>query len=263
MKTFPFTPSLLCSPLDYYVAICSRLVLLHSVLFTESPADRWWEARTVWGGVLNIARNIIREAASSWGFPPQEKALLDMLGRWVIAMPYLLKAHIRKVSAKEELDSLLPDKELNFLLASTDPCQRCAQVPEESERIDPSRHCFREKILPLAHRSKRILNGHATSYAMFCSESRGPFLQICTSIVGNAMPGPEFQQARTHIDEQIVLYVNYVGACERIYKTPIPIAFTVSFSMAQRPYRLEGFHAKSCVKLGTETGILIVQSNGL
>ena len=53
-------------------------------------------------------------------------------------------------------------------------------------------------------------------------------MQICTSIIGNAMPGPDFQQARTHIDEQIVLYVNYVGACERIYKTPIPIAFTVS-----------------------------------
>ena len=52
-------------------------------------------------------------------------------------------------------------------------------------------------------------------------------LQTCTSVVGNAMPGPEFQQARLWIDEQIALYVNYVGACERIYKTPIPIAFTV------------------------------------
>ena len=93
-----------------------------------SLIDRWWEARTVWGGVLNIARNIVREAASTWGFPPKEKVLLEMLGRWVIAMPYLLKAHIRKVSAREELDSLLPAKELDSLLASTDPCQRCAQV---------------------------------------------------------------------------------------------------------------------------------------
>lgn len=55
-------------------------------------------------------------------------------------------------------------------------------------------------------------------------------VQVCTSILGNAMPGPEFQQTRTLIDEQITLYVNYVGACERIYKTPIPIAFTVKLS---------------------------------
>ena len=85
----------------------------------------------MWGGVLNIARNIVREAAGSWGFPPKEKALLEMLGRWVIAMPYLLKAHIRKVSAREELNSLLPAKELELLMASSDPCQRCAQVRQE------------------------------------------------------------------------------------------------------------------------------------
>lgn len=44
------------------------------------------------------------------------------------------------------------------------------------------------------------------------------------------MPGQEYQQTRSWIDEQIMLYVNYVGACERIYKTPIPIAFTVSLT---------------------------------
>ena len=55
-----------------------------------------------------------------------------MLGRCVIAMPYLLKAHIRRVSAREELDSLLPAQELDFLLASSDPCQCCAQVGLES-----------------------------------------------------------------------------------------------------------------------------------
>ena len=54
-------------------------------------------------------------------------------------------------------------------------------------------------------------------------------MQVCTSILGCAMPGQEFKQTRTWVDEQIMLYVNYVGACERIYKTPIPIAFTVSF----------------------------------
>ena len=41
------------------------------------------------------------------------------------------------------------------------------------------------------------------------------------------MPGIEFAQTRSTVDEQLALYTNYVGACERIYRTPIPIAFTV------------------------------------
>jgi predicted membrane chloride channel (bestrophin family) len=59
---------------------------------------RWWEARTVWGGVLNISRNIVRECACSWGFPAKERPLLEMLARWVMAMSYLLKGHLRKVN---------------------------------------------------------------------------------------------------------------------------------------------------------------------
>ena len=51
----------------------------------------------MWGGVQNVARNIARECACSWGFPPKERALLEMLARWIMAMPYLLKAHLRKV----------------------------------------------------------------------------------------------------------------------------------------------------------------------
>ena len=82
----------------------------------------------MWGGVLNVARNIVRGASSSWGFPVEERALLEMLGRWVIAMPYLLKAHIAKASPRQELESLLPVNELEFLLSSKEPCQRCAQV---------------------------------------------------------------------------------------------------------------------------------------
>lgn len=86
----------------------------------------------MWGGVLNVARNILRVSGSSWGFPAHEQALLEMLGRWVIAMPYCLKCHIAKASPKEELQSLLPARELEFLLASKEPCQRCVQVSKQT-----------------------------------------------------------------------------------------------------------------------------------
>ena len=50
---------------------------------------------------------------------------------------------------------------------------------------------------------------------------------MASSIMGAAMPGHEFDQTRAHIDDQLVLYVNCVGACERIYKSPVPHAFSV------------------------------------
>ena len=57
-------------------------------------------------------------------------------------------------------------------------------------------------------------------------------MQVVSSIIGRAMPGDTFQQTRVWADEQVMLYVNYVGACERISKTPIPLAYTVRRSVA-------------------------------
>ena len=57
-------------------------------------------------------------------------------------------------------------------------------------------------------------------------------MQVVSSIMGRAMPGDSFQQTRVWADEQVMLYVNYVGACERISKTPIPLAYTVGRSVA-------------------------------
>ena len=51
-----------------------------------------------------------------------------MHARWVIAMPYLLKNHLRGVSAKADLETLMHPDELEYLLAASQPCLRCAQV---------------------------------------------------------------------------------------------------------------------------------------
>lgn len=82
----------------------------------------------MWGGVLNVTRNLAREAASPWGFPPDAKALLEMHARWVIAMPWLLRAHLEGISPKPQLENLLPPDELEYLLEASQPCLRCAQV---------------------------------------------------------------------------------------------------------------------------------------
>lgn len=59
------------------------------------------------------------------------------------------------------------------------------------------------------------------------------FLQLASSIVGKVMAERGFEIERNRMDEEILQYVNLVGACERIYKTPNPHAFNVSFSTIQ------------------------------
>ena len=77
-------------------------------------------------------------------------------------------------------------------------------------------------ILP---RQRFWLSGSCGSAAALAEDAG---VQVVSSIIGRAMPGDSFQQTRAWADEQIMLYVDYVGACERISKTPIPLAYTVS-----------------------------------
>ncbi|KAK9846556.1 hypothetical protein WJX81_006513 [Elliptochloris bilobata] len=59
---------------------------------TNSAYARWWEARTAWGLIIALARNLVRQAAA-W-FPPKEQAALEMVGRLTAALPYALRVHL-------------------------------------------------------------------------------------------------------------------------------------------------------------------------
>lgn len=72
---------------------------------------------------------------------------------------------------------------------------------------------------------------------------------MVSSIIGRALVGDEFKQTRVWIDEQLTLYVNYVGACERIFKTAIPVAFTVRGT----PHLLHGQTTINCKQRITRT----------
>lgn len=69
-------------------------------------------------------------------------------------------------------------------------------------------------------------------------------LQVCASIVGNALPGPEHKVTRSWIDNEIMKYIDIVGGCERIYKTAIPVAFTVC------PWELASLRRRLALLLG-------------
>ena len=92
----------------------------------NSAYSRWWEARGLWGQVVNNSRSLARQVCSTMrsqlaGGSSDEAALRVMQGRLVhhqIAFVHALRQHLRQLSPWEELVPLLSEAELAELRRS-------------------------------------------------------------------------------------------------------------------------------------------------
>jgi len=75
---------------------------------------RWWEARTLWGSVVNYSRSLVRANATMM---PEAEAedLRISIGIRQIAWAHALRAHLRRQDPWPELNRLLPEGDLNYL----------------------------------------------------------------------------------------------------------------------------------------------------
>jgi hypothetical protein len=78
--------------------LTSFAVSLLLVFRTNQSYDRWWEARKVWGAVLNRARDIVNQCVVF--FPPEEKRLQHACARWTWAFTRTLQAHLQVCYAR-------------------------------------------------------------------------------------------------------------------------------------------------------------------
>jgi putative membrane protein len=79
--------------------------------------DRWWEARKLWGQLLNDARSLIRQALTLRTTPlPKEDAaeFCAALG----ALPHALRHQLRKSDPREDLAARLPPALFERVMAS-------------------------------------------------------------------------------------------------------------------------------------------------
>ncbi|KAK3253991.1 hypothetical protein CYMTET_36779, partial [Cymbomonas tetramitiformis] len=74
------------------------------VFRTNSAYDRWWEARKIWGGLLNRSRDFVRQGLT-W-FSVEDKALREQLVRYTIAFAFSLKVFPRSSPLASSEDSL-------------------------------------------------------------------------------------------------------------------------------------------------------------
>jgi len=72
---------------------------------------RWWEARTLWGAMVNASRTLAREALTLLG----DRAVAVTVAHRQIAFVHALRLHLRRQAPWDELAHRLPTDELSSL----------------------------------------------------------------------------------------------------------------------------------------------------
>lgn len=81
---------------------------------TSSAYDRWWEARKIWGGIVNDSRTLVRQVigfTSGNSVIPEAKQMANYQIAWCNA----LKSSLRNLDPTEGLENYLNEKELNYI----------------------------------------------------------------------------------------------------------------------------------------------------
>ena len=92
----------------------------------NSAYGRWWEARGLWGQVVNNSRSLARQVCSTMHPHPEkhgeDAADLEIMKRQLvlhqIAYAHALRQHLRKLSPWEEIEQLLGPEEIATLQTS-------------------------------------------------------------------------------------------------------------------------------------------------
>jgi putative membrane protein len=74
------------------------------VLRTNAGYDRWWEARKLWGGIVNQSRNLV---ISGLSYGPTDAAWQDELVRWAAVFPHVVRSSLRGEPPSPEVSALL------------------------------------------------------------------------------------------------------------------------------------------------------------
>ncbi len=85
------------------------------VLRTNAGYERWWEARKLWGGIVNQTRNL---AIGVLAYGPDDRRWREGVIRWTSAFPYSAIRSLRDDRKMPEAAALLGEVEANQISAS-------------------------------------------------------------------------------------------------------------------------------------------------
>ncbi|AYA35711.1 hypothetical protein D3Y59_00765 [Hymenobacter oligotrophus] len=116
-----FGPYLPPVPLQLPTILGSSISLLLAFKIGQSY-DRWWEARRIWGAIVNDSRSVVLQLSNF--LPPEAKAPgpdgrtpVQALAYRQIAWSYCLGQSLRGLDPLAGLEHLLPERELRYAVA--------------------------------------------------------------------------------------------------------------------------------------------------
>ena len=107
-NTFEFDLSIPVGPFEAAGAVLGLLLVLR----VNAGYNRWWEARVLWGGIVNQSRNL---AIAGLAYGPRDGKWQSDFIRWVAAFPHVIRRSLRGERKFPELKRLLPSKDLRWL----------------------------------------------------------------------------------------------------------------------------------------------------
>jgi len=169
LPVFPFT-----------IAMPALSLLL--VFRVNTAYARWNEARTLWGGVVNNCRNVVRQANVFFPENKKSEALKDVLAANTAAFAKALR---------------------NFLRGPTDDA------------------AFRSELQELVSAG---LMSQGQVDACMAAQNRPVFM---LNAVSTALRKADLHPIeRSRIDQSVTALLEMTGACERIFKSPVPLVYT-------------------------------------
>ncbi len=109
-KYFQVSLALPSGPFEAAGAIVGLLLVLR----LNAGYDRWWEARKLWGGIVNESRNL---AIAGLAYGPTDHQWRVQFVKWVASFPHATRRSLRGERQVPELARLLSEQEIEHLLS--------------------------------------------------------------------------------------------------------------------------------------------------
>lgn len=99
------------SPFGFAGAVLGILLVIR----LNAGYDRWWEARTLWGGIVNQSRNLVITAMT---YGPQDQQWRERFVGWSAAFPHVARNTLRGEVAANEVANLIGTEQASQLVAA-------------------------------------------------------------------------------------------------------------------------------------------------
>jgi putative membrane protein len=97
------------------VEFTGAFLALMLVLRTNAGYERWWEARKLWGGIVNQSRNLV---VNGLAYGPADPVWRDRFVRWTAAFSHVCRRSLRGEHTLPEVARLVGDEDAQRIAAS-------------------------------------------------------------------------------------------------------------------------------------------------